>query len=114
MVTDIIIIVIYLQVLKLIQDRRNICCNLHMPAQSGSTAVLERMRRGYSREAYLDLIAHVREIIPDVALSSDFICGFCGETEAEFEETLSLMAQVKYNMAYLFAYSMREVSIIPR
>lgn len=96
------------EVLELIRDRKNICCNLHMPAQSGNTAVLERMRRGYSREAYLDLIAHVKEMIPNVALSSDFICGFCGETEAEFEDTLSLMAQVKYNMAFLFAYSMRE------
>ena len=83
-----------------------------MPAQSGNTAVLERMRRGYSREAYLDLIAHVKEMIPGVSLSSDFICGFCGETDSEFQDTLSLMAQVKYNMAYLFAYSMREVSII--
>lgn len=81
-----------------------------MPAQSGNSAVLERMRRGYSREAYLDLIYHVRQLIPDVSLSSDFICGFCGETDEEFEDTLTLMSEVKYNMAYLFPYSMREVS----
>ncbi|PSN44602.1 CDK5 regulatory subunit-associated protein 1 [Blattella germanica] len=80
------------------------------PDESGNSSVLERMRRGYTREAYLELIEHVREIIPEVNLSSDFICGFCGETEAEFEDTLSLMAKVKYNTAYLFAYSMREVS----
>lgn len=80
-----------------------------MPAQSGNSAVLERMRRGYSREAYLDLIHHVRHQIPGVSLSSDFICGFCGETEEEFEDTLTLMAEVKYNMAFLFAYSLREV-----
>jgi tRNA A37 methylthiotransferase MiaB len=70
------------------------------------------MRRGYSREAYLDLIHHVRQLIPDVSLSSDFICGFCGETDEEFEDTLTLISEVKYNMAYLFPYSMREVSYI--
>lgn len=66
------------------------------------------MRRGYSREAYLDLVYHIRDLIPNVALSSDFICGFCGETEEEFEDTLSLIDNVKYSVAYLFAYSMRE------
>ncbi|XP_069688767.1 CDK5RAP1-like protein [Periplaneta americana] len=96
------------EVLKLIRDRGNICSNLHMPAQSGNSAVLERMRRGYTREAYLDLIRHVRELVPGVTLSSDFICGFCGETDEEFEDTLSLMSEVKYNVAYLFAYSLRE------
>lgn len=82
--------------------------SLHMPAQSGNSGVLERMRRGYSREAYLDLIHHVRQLIPDVSLSSDFICGFCGETDEEFEDTLSLISEVKYNRAFLFAYSLRE------
>lgn len=81
-----------------------------MPAQSGNSAVLKRMRRGYSREAYFDLICLVRQLIPNVSLSSDFICGFCGETDEEFEDTLTLMSEVKYNMAYLFPYSMREVS----
>lgn len=79
-----------------------------MPAQSGNTAVLERMRRGYTREAYIDLIKHIRNLIPDVALSSDFICGFCGETDEEFEDTVSLMNEIKYNTAFLFPYSMRE------
>jgi tRNA A37 methylthiotransferase MiaB len=81
-----------------------------MPAQSGNSAVLERMRRGYSREAYLDLIHHLRQLIPDVSLSSDFICGFCGETDEEFEDTLSLISEVKYNRTFLFSYSLREVS----
>lgn len=66
------------------------------------------MRRGYTREAYLELIDHVRSIIPNVSLSSDFICGFCGETDEEFEDTISLIEKVKYNVAYLFPYSMRE------
>lgn len=65
----------------MIRCRPNICNYLHMPAQSGNSAVLERMRRGYTREAYLDLVYHIRKQIPDVALTSDFICGFCGETE---------------------------------
>jgi tRNA A37 methylthiotransferase MiaB len=66
------------------------------------------MRRNHTREAYLELITRIRTIIPDVALSSDFICGFCDETEEEFQDTLSLLEEVKYDMAYLFAYSMRE------
>lgn len=97
------------EVLQLIQERPNICKNLHLPAQSGNSAVLERMRRGYTREAYLELIDHVRSYIPSVAISSDFICGFCGETDEEFADTLSLIETVQYNMAYLFPYSMREV-----
>ncbi|RZC42590.1 UPF0004, Radical SAM, and/or TRAM domain containing protein [Asbolus verrucosus] len=96
------------EVLHVIKSRPNICKNLHMPAQSGNNAVLERMRRGYSREAYLELVDHIRYLLPEVSLSSDFICGFCGETDEEFEDTISLMEIVKYNTAYLFPYSMRE------
>lgn len=94
--------------LQIIKDYPNICKSLHIPAQSGSSEVLERMRRGYTREAYLELIKDVRKILPDVSLSSDFICGFCGETEEDFQQTLSLINEVKYNVAYLFPYSMRE------
>ncbi|KAL6260100.1 hypothetical protein P5V15_007639 [Pogonomyrmex californicus] len=96
------------EVLHLIAERPNICKQIHLPAQSGNSAVLERMRRGHTREAYLDLVYHIREILPNIYLSSDFICGFCGETEEEFQDTLSLIEDVKYNCAYLFAYSMRE------
>jgi tRNA A37 methylthiotransferase MiaB len=98
-----------LQVLSVIGSHPNVCCSLHLPAQSGSTAVLERMRRGYSREAYLELIDRVRRTLPRVAISSDFIAGFCGETDTEFDETLSLIEAVGYHTAYLFPYSMREV-----
>lgn len=66
-------------VLFVIKKYPNICKNLHLPAQSGNSNVLERMRRGYTREAYLELVRHVRDILPDVTLSSDFICGFCWE-----------------------------------
>ncbi|XP_026321396.1 CDK5RAP1-like protein [Hyposmocoma kahamanoa] len=96
------------EVLQIIKERPNICKALHLPAQSGSTEVLQRMRRGYSREAYLDLVRHITDSIPGVGLSTDMICGFCGETEEEFQETLSLMEIVDYNIAFLFPYSMRE------
>ncbi|CAL7951616.1 unnamed protein product [Xylocopa violacea] len=96
------------EVLQLIAERPNICKQIHLPAQSGSSTVLERMRRGYTREAYIDLVHHIRETIPNICLSSDFIAGFCGETEEEFQDTLSLIELVKYNKAYLFCYSLRE------
>ncbi|KAI3989194.1 hypothetical protein MKX01_033230 [Papaver californicum] len=94
--------------LYLMRDRHNICKSIHLPAQTGSTTVLERMRRGYTREAYLDLVQNIRSIVPDVGISSDFICGFCGETEEEHADTISLLKAVGYDMAYMFAYSMRE------
>ncbi|NWS07104.1 CK5P1 protein, partial [Motacilla alba] len=96
------------QVLQLIQERHNICKQLHLPAQSGSTRVLEAMRRGYTREAYLELVHHVRDSIPGVSLSSDFIAGFCGETEEDHLQTVSLLREVRYNVGFLFAYSMRQ------
>ena len=70
--------------------------------------MLYRMRRNHTREAYLELIEHIRTKIPGVALSTDLICGFCDETDAEFADTLSLLDIVKYDLAFLFAYSMRE------
>ncbi|XP_073682046.1 mitochondrial tRNA methylthiotransferase CDK5RAP1 [Garra rufa] len=96
------------EVLKLIQERRNICKQIHLPAQSGSSRVLHAMRRGYTREAYLDLVKNIREIIPGVSISSDFIIGFCGETEEDHQQTLSLVREVGYNVGFLFAYSMRK------
>ena len=96
------------EVLTLIADRPNICNQLHLPAQCGSTKVLEAMRRGYSREAFLELMHKVKDIIPGVKLSGDMIAGFCGETEEDFLQTLSLMEEVEYNTLYTFAYSLRE------
>lgn len=94
--------------LHLIASRPNICNSIHLPIQSGSNTVLGRMRRGYTREAYLDLVSEMRAIIPDVWISSDFITGFCGETEAEHLDTVRIMQEVKYDTAFMFAYSMRE------
>ncbi|CAG0916651.1 unnamed protein product [Notodromas monacha] len=96
------------QVLQVIRNNPNVCKNIHLPAQSGNSEILEKMRRGYTREAYLELVDHIRSLIPNIGLSSDFICGFSGETDEQFQDTLTLMEAVKYNFAYLFPYSLRE------
>jgi tRNA-N(6)-(isopentenyl)adenosine-37 thiotransferase enzyme MiaB len=94
--------------LYLMKERSNLCKHIHLPAQSGSTTCLERMRRGYTREAYLNLVENIRNIMPKVALTSDFISGFCGETEQEHLDTVSLIESVKYNFCFTFPYSLRE------
>eukprot|EP01099_Mayorella_cantabrigiensis_P006155 TRINITY_DN5095_c0_g1_i1.p1 TRINITY_DN5095_c0_g1~~TRINITY_DN5095_c0_g1_i1.p1 ORF type:complete len:314 (-),score=83.44 TRINITY_DN5095_c0_g1_i1:44-907(-) len=94
--------------LELIRSRPNICKSIHIPVQSGSSYILERMRRGYTREAYLDLISQIRDILPECSLSSDFIVGFCGEREEDHQDTLSLVRAVGYDQAFMFAYSLRE------
>jgi MiaB/RimO family radical SAM methylthiotransferase len=95
------------ELLSIMAERPNVCNHLHMPAQSGSSTMLSRMKRGYTREAYLQLIQDVHDAIPDVSISSDFIAGFCGETEEEHQDTLTLMEHVRYDQAFMFAYSMR-------
>jgi tRNA-2-methylthio-N6-dimethylallyladenosine synthase len=84
-----------------------VCRHLHLPVQSGSTRVLERMRRRYTRDGYLALVDRIRQTLPDVALSTDMIVGFPGETEADFENTLSLTALVGYHSMFSFKYSLR-------
>jgi tRNA-2-methylthio-N6-dimethylallyladenosine synthase len=84
-----------------------VCRHLHLPVQSGSTRVLEAMRRRYSRESYMDLIARIRDSLPDVALSTDMIVGFPGETDADFEDTLSLTSAVRFHSMFSFKYSPR-------
>ncbi|XP_025198231.1 CDK5 regulatory subunit-associated protein 1 [Melanaphis sacchari] len=96
------------EVLDIILEKPNVCKNLHLPAQCGNSEILEKMRRGYTRESYLNLAQHIRDRLPGVTYSSDFIAGFCGETDKQFEDTISLMETVKYHNAFLFAYSMRE------
>ena len=103
-----------LPLLNLIKLRKNICKQIHLPVQSGSNLVLERMRRGYTVDSYLDLIHHIRQIIPQVTLSSDFICGFVGESEEDHQRTLNLIQTVGYDMAYMYAYSMREKTMAHR
>lgn len=84
-----------------------VCESLHLPVQSGSTAQLRRMYRGYSRERYLSKIHRMRELMPQISLSTDVIVGFCGETDEDFEQTLSLMREVRYDSAFMFMYSPR-------
>ena len=93
--------------LAAMQRLPKVCRHLHLPVQSGSTRVLERMRRRYSRESYLDLVARIRTRLPDVTLSTDMIVGFPGETDADFAETLSLTSAVGYSSMFSFKYSPR-------
>lgn len=100
--------------LYLIEERPNLCNYIHIPAQAGSDTMLERMRRPYTREQYLALTRNMREIIPGVSLSTDIIAGFCGETEEEHQGTMTLMKEVGYDLAYMFAYSERERTLAHR
>ncbi len=84
-----------------------ICRHLHLPVQSGSTRILDAMRRRYTRESYLQLVASIRDRLPEVALSTDIIVGFPGESEADFEDTMSLTAEVGYHSMFSFKYSER-------
>ena len=96
---------------KLIQayvDCRKLCNYIHLPVQSGSSAVLKRMNRRYTREHYLELVSKLRSAVPEITLSTDIIVGFPGETEEDFQETLSLVRQVKYDSAFTFLYSVRQ------
>lgn len=85
----------------------NICKNIHLPAQSGSNRVLKYMKRGYTREWYLERVAAIRKAMPDCAISSDLFCGFHNESEEDFQETLSLMREVRYEASFMFKYSER-------
>ena len=95
------------KILETMAVHKNICHHLHLPVQSGSSAVLKKMNRKYDREWYLDRIAAVRRIIPDCGLSTDVFCGFCGETLDDHAQTLSLMREVGYDSAFMFKYSER-------
>jgi tRNA-2-methylthio-N6-dimethylallyladenosine synthase len=90
-----------------VRDLPKVCKHLHLPVQSGSSRILNLMRRRHTREGYLDLVARIRAAIPNVQLSTDMIVGFPGETDADFEETLSLTAAVRYHSMFSFKYSER-------
>ncbi len=95
------------ELLEVIAATPNICRAIHLPAQSGSTAMLERMNRKYTREWYLGRVAAIRRIIPDCAITTDIIAGFSSESLEEHEQTISLMEEVRYDFAYMFKYSER-------
>ena len=92
----------------------NICNYIHLPVQSGSSIMLEKMRRKYDREWYLERVRKIRSVIPDCGLSTDVIAGFCGETEQDHKDTLSLMEEVVFDSAFMFAYSERPGTLASR
>ena len=92
----------------------NICRHIHLPVQSGSTRLLEKMRRKYSREWYLERVAKIREVMPDCGLTTDVIAGFCSETPEDHADTLSLMEEVGFDWAFMFAYSDRPGTLANR
>jgi tRNA-2-methylthio-N6-dimethylallyladenosine synthase len=95
------------EMLHTMAKHKNLCKYIHLPAQSGSTRVLDVMNRKYTREWYLERIAAIRRILPTCAISTDLFCGFHSETEEEFQETLSLMREVGFELSFMFKYSER-------
>ena len=95
------------EVIYTMARHENICRHIHLPVQSGSSAMLEKMRRKYDREWYLERVAKIREVMPDCGLTTDVIAGFCGETEQDHLDTLTLMEKVVFDSAFMFAYSER-------
>lgn len=95
------------ELIKTVASYNNICNHIHLPVQSGSNKILELMNRKYTREWYLDRIDAIKTHIPDCGLSTDIFCGFSGETEEDFKQTLSLMETVKFDSAFMFKYSVR-------
>ena len=102
------------EVLTAMAAYENICNYIHLPVQAGNSEVLKRMNRGYTREWYLERIEAIHRIIPDCAVSTDIISGFCAETDEEHEETLSLMDIVTFDFAYMFKYSERPKTLAER
>ena len=95
------------ELIETIAKHKNICNSIHLPVQSGSNSVLKRMNRKYTREWYLNRIEKIKELTPDCGLTTDIISGFCGETEFEHNETISIMKKVGYDFAFMFKYSER-------
>jgi len=96
------------ELIRVIAKYPNVCKFVHLPVQAGSTSMLQRMNRVYTREQYLEKIETIKRLVPECAIATDIIAGFCGETEEEHQATLSLMREVGYSYAYMFKYSLRE------
>jgi len=101
-------------ILEAMRDLPKVCEYLHIPAQSGSDAVLKRMKRQYTARQYIDLIERARSIVPGISLAGDFIVGFCGETEDEFADTLGLIERIRYKNIFMFKYSTRPDTVADR
>lgn len=102
------------KLLQLMAERPNICKQIHLPLQAGNTRVLDKMNRTYTKEEFLDLVTEIREIMPDISLSTDIIVGFPTETAEEFEDTLDVVNQVRFDMAFMFKYSERPNTLAAR
>jgi len=102
------------EVLHTMAKYHNICKYIHLPVQSGNTRILQLMNRTYTREWYISRVKRIREIMPDCGLSTDIITGFCTETEEDHQDTLSLMVQIQFDMAYMYAYSERPGTLAER
>ena len=102
------------EVIYTMASKPNICRHIHLPVQSGSSCMLEKMRRKYDREWYLERVAKIREVMPDCGLTTDVIAGFCSETEEDHQATLSLMDAVGFDWAFMFAYSDRPGTLANR
>lgn len=96
------------ELIQVISEEEVLCKHIHLPVQHGSSEILQRMNRRYTRQNYLDLVERIRAKIPEVSLTTDILIGFPGETEEEFEETVSLMKEVNYLAAYMYYYNPRE------
>lgn len=102
------------EVISTIAAHENICRHIHLPVQSGSSRILEKMRRKYDREWYLERVAKIRKVMPDCGLSTDVIAGFCSETEQDHQDTLSLFEKVCFDSAFMFQYSERPGTLASR
>ena len=102
------------EVIETMAAHPNICRHIHLPVQSGSSRMLEKMRRKYDREWYLERVAKIRSLIPDCGLTTDVIAGFCSEAEEDHAQTLSLMEEVGFDWAFMFAYSERPGTLAQR
>lgn len=95
------------ELIEVMKDSKKICKHLHLPVQSGSSRILEKMNRRYTKEQYLELVRKIREAVPDISLTTDIIVGFPGETEEDFLETMDIVEKVRYDSAFTFIYSKR-------
>lgn len=95
------------ELIEVMKHSRKICKHLHLPVQSGSTEILKKMNRRYTKEQYLELVRKIKEAVPDISLTTDIIVGFPGETEEDFLETMDVVKQVRYDSAFTFIYSKR-------
>ncbi|MGH7494809.1 MAG: tRNA (N6-isopentenyl adenosine(37)-C2)-methylthiotransferase MiaB [bacterium] len=102
------------KLLHAMAQNSKLCKHIHLPLQAGSDMVLERMNRTYTKQEFLDLAAEIRDLMPEVSLTTDVICGFCGETDEDFEDTLAVVAEVEFDSAFTFKYSERKNTIASR